>query len=258
MLHWNREKNDFVNDPLSTHGERAGRGREIMNVRIACPNAECGKSYSVPDGSLGRAAKCTGCGQKFTLGAEANDTHVGEENPETKAASPPAIPKQIPRQESPSTLVPPSPVPSQLGRFEIGSRLGAGAFGAVYRGYDPTLGREVALKVPHPGSLDSQKAKERFLREPKAAAQLRHPNIVPVHDAGVDGDTYYIATAFIDGQTLKDAIEAKPFDFQKSVRIVRELAEAPRTSLFSANLEIHRHHNVIVTDLENMHEEARM
>jgi len=57
----------------------------------------------------------------------------------------------------------------KIGRFEIRSRLGAGAFGAVYRAYDPVLDREVALKVPHRDTLRSEKDKERFLREAKAA-----------------------------------------------------------------------------------------
>jgi hypothetical protein len=69
-------------------------------------------------------------------------------------------------------------VPAQIGRFVLGDRLGAGAFGAVYRAFDPHLRREVALKVPHLGTLDNPRAIERFLREATAAAQLRHPHIV--------------------------------------------------------------------------------
>ena len=68
-----------------------------------------------------------------------------------------------------------------------------------YRGYDPQLDREVALKVPIAGTLDSPQRVERFLREARAAAQLRHPHIVPVFDAGGDAPNYYIASAFIDG-----------------------------------------------------------
>src|SRR6185436_17609077 len=63
-------------------------------------------------------------------------------------------------------------LPSQIGRFQVRARLGAGAFGTVYRAYDPHLDREVALKVPQPGMMDTPKRVERFLREAKAAAQL--------------------------------------------------------------------------------------
>jgi WD40 repeat protein len=181
-----------------------------MKVRVSCPNPECGESFSVADSSLGRAARCKRCGKKFTLSSNRDTDGEGQPSGTARAASDGTADQ----------------LASKLGRFEIRSRLGAGAFGAVYRGYDPTLDREVALKVPHPGSLDSERAKERFLREPKAAAQLRHPNIVPVHDAGVDGDTYYIASAFIDGQPLNNAIREGHFDTRESARIVRALAEA--------------------------------
>ena len=84
----------------------------------------------------------------------------------------------------------------------------------------------MALKVPRAEVLETAKAKARFLREPKAAAQLRHPHIVPIYDAGNDGDHYYIASAFIEGQTLKDAIEDQQPDFRQVAQTVRDLAEA--------------------------------
>jgi WD40 repeat protein/tRNA A-37 threonylcarbamoyl transferase component Bud32 len=97
----------------------------------------------------------------------------------------------------------------------------------VYRAYDPHLEREVALKVPQAGTLDSPKAVERFLREAKAAAQLRHPHIVPIYDAGRDGAQYFIASAFIAGRTLAAAVDAdEPPTPRRSAEIVRALAEA--------------------------------
>jgi len=116
--------------------------------------------------------------------------------------------------------------PKKLGRFEIRSRLGAGSFGVVYRAYDPMLDRNVALKVPHLTTLQSDEAKARFLREPKIAGRLRHPNIVPVYEAGADGVVYYMASAFIEGQTLRDVIDREPFDPQGAATLVLELADA--------------------------------
>jgi serine/threonine protein kinase len=117
-------------------------------------------------------------------------------------------------------------IPQRIGRFEIRARLGAGAFGAVYRAYDPQLDREVALKVPHAGTLENSRSVDRFLREAKAAAQLRHPHIVPIHDAGQDGAHHFIASAFIAGRTLQDGIDEGGLDLRASAQIVREMGEA--------------------------------
>jgi WD40 repeat protein/tRNA A-37 threonylcarbamoyl transferase component Bud32 len=116
----------------------------------------------------------------------------------------------------------------QVGRFEVGHRLGAGAFAAVYRARDSQLDRDVALKLPHPGSLDSPQRVERFLREAKAAAGLRHPNIVPLYESGRDGERYYIASAFIAGTTLADVLADanRVFNSSRAAQIVRALAEA--------------------------------
>jgi tetratricopeptide (TPR) repeat protein/tRNA A-37 threonylcarbamoyl transferase component Bud32 len=140
----------------------------------------------------------------------------------------PAIPS--PSRSAPGTAsVPASIVPPLIGRFQVRAKLGAGAFGEVYRAHDPQLDREVALKVAKPGTLDSPERVGRFLREARAAANLRHPNIVPVFDSGRDGDRHYIASGFIDGRTLEAEIEAadgKSLDLRRGATIIRQLAEA--------------------------------
>src|SRR6516162_10219494 len=65
----------------------------------------------------------------------------------------------------------------KLGKFAILSELGVGAFGTVHKARDTELDRIVALKVPRAGNLSSQEDQDRFLREARSAAQLRHPNI---------------------------------------------------------------------------------
>src|SRR5262249_3921149 len=116
-------------------------------------------------------------------------------------------------------------LPSVIGRFQVRARIGIGGFGTVYRAFDPQLDREVALKIPRPGTLDHPEQVERFLREAKAAAQLRHPYIVPLFEAG-QPPHYYLASAFIEGRTLAASLEEGPLTSFAAAGIVRDLAEA--------------------------------
>jgi serine/threonine protein kinase len=120
----------------------------------------------------------------------------------------------------------PAEVPRRIGRFRIRAVLGQGAFGTVYRAYDPHLEREVAVKVPRPGTLNSPQRIERFLGDARSAARLRHPSIVPVFDAGEEGGVYFIATAYVEGCTLADALDSRTLALRAGVAIVRALAEA--------------------------------
>ncbi len=116
--------------------------------------------------------------------------------------------------------------PERLGRFVLRAKLGEGAFGAVFRALDPLLDREVALKIPHPGALVGEANKARYLREPKAAAQLRHPHIVPVFDAAIQGETLYVASALIDGKTLQERLVRGPLPAAEAAKLVVKLADA--------------------------------
>ncbi len=117
--------------------------------------------------------------------------------------------------------------PKKLGRFEVVRALGSGAFGTVYLARDPQLERSVALKVPGIRTRLAKNEEERFLREARAAAALHHPNIVAVHDAGRIDDEYYIASAFIDGGSIRDFIrdQGQP-SARTAVRLVASLADA--------------------------------
>jgi hypothetical protein len=113
-----------------------------------------------------------------------------------------------------------------LGRFRIGEILGEGQHATVYCAYDPVLERDVALKVPRQGVIRSTKGLERFLGEAKALARLRHPQIVPVYEAGCAGGRHYMAMALIKGSSLAERMAEGRFDVLRATEIVAELAEA--------------------------------
>jgi serine/threonine protein kinase len=92
--------------------------------------------------------------------------------------------------------------------FELISRLGIGSFGAVWKAYDVELDRTVAIKIPRRGQLDPL-GESQFLREARVAAQLRHPNIVSVHEVGRAGDVLYIVSDLVRGVTLNQWLTAK-------------------------------------------------
>src|SRR5262245_31806058 len=98
----------------------------------------------------------------------------------------------------------PASLPRSLGRFELRREVGRGGFGVVYHAYDPQLGRDVALKVPHSHVLANPELRSRFQREARSAAGLDHPNIVPVYEAGEIDATAYIALAYCPGITLHE------------------------------------------------------
>jgi hypothetical protein len=93
------------------------------------------------------------------------------------------------------------------GRYRLESKLGSGGMSTVYLARDGTLERWVAVKVMHREMSDQPDQIERFRREARAVAQLSHPNVVAVIDAGEDGGHPYIVFEYVDGETLKQRIE---------------------------------------------------
>jgi tetratricopeptide (TPR) repeat protein len=93
------------------------------------------------------------------------------------------------------------------GRYKIVGKLGRGGMGVVYKAQDTVLDRMVAFKVLPETLKENPQALKNFLREAKSAAQLNHPNIVTVYDAGEQDGAYYIAMEYVDGHTLKEIIK---------------------------------------------------
>ena len=99
-------------------------------------------------------------------------------------------------------------VPSRIGNFEVLSQIGSGGMGAVYLGRDPELGRQVAIKVIREEVRD-QEVLDRFFREARAAAALRHPNIITVYASGQHEHQPYMAMEYVEGDSMAGIIRAR-------------------------------------------------
>jgi WD40 repeat protein/tetratricopeptide (TPR) repeat protein len=113
-----------------------------------------------------------------------------------------------------------------VGRFVLEVALGSGAFGTVYRARDPGLDRAVAVKVPRPGTLDGPGVRERFLREARSSAQLRHPHIVTVHEVGEHDGVPYLVSDLVEGVTLADRLTADRPGVRPAAELVADVADA--------------------------------
>ena len=101
---------------------------------------------------------------------------------------------------------------TKVGRYEILEELGRGAMGVVFLGFDPVIGRRVAIKTLLPEGLSPQEFKEykaRFQREPQVAGILAHPNIITIHDFGEDDGVLYLVMEFLEGESLDRIVQER-------------------------------------------------
>jgi serine/threonine protein kinase len=163
-----------------------------MPLQVRCPH--CQSLVECPaDGSL-KDVCCSSCGSSFSL----------------------VVNETVSLAES---------ICVKLGQFELLDTLGSGAFGAVWKARDTTLDRLVAIKVPHRDKLRPAES-EMFLREARAAAQLRHPHIVGVHEVGLKDDIVYIVSEFVDGVSLADWLTARRPGIREAAELCVEIADA--------------------------------
>lgn len=223
------------------------RNSSATTVIIACP--ACGTRYRVTGRLLGRRLLCGRCKREWqslpTEAIKALDeldftdmftvdlSVLGDEQrvPTSQAVAPPADDRWLGKR---------------LGRYHVQSILGSGSMGHVYRATDPTLEREVALKV-----LPQQYMQEGtipfglrlFLQEARAAAKLQHPHVVTIYEVNQDGGYYFIAMELIVGGTLMQVMQArqKPFQPVQACYLLsgaaRALAAAHRNGIIHRDLK---------------------
>jgi WD40 repeat protein/serine/threonine protein kinase len=227
-------------------------------IVFACTG--CGKNLKVPDDRAGKMARCPHCGQQARIPA-AVPTPQALQRPAAPAGFGPApleegeAPTVVPGgsgeprpgpadgpssdtvgEARPKTGHPPelteflAPPQSKdeigrLGTYRVLQILGAGGMGVVYKAEDPGLQRLVALKAMLPSLGATPTARERFLREARAAAGIKHDHIVTIFQVGEDRGVPFLAMEFLEGEPLDSRLKAVPrLPIGDVLRIGREIA----------------------------------
>ena len=115
-------------------------------------------------------------------------------------------------------------IPEKIGRYIVKSELGRGGMATVYRAHDPSVDREVAIKVLPREMLHDPQFRSRFEREIKMVAALEHPSIVPIYDVGDEDGQPYFVMRYMTGGSLSDLIENGKFSVQDTARIIEKIA----------------------------------
>jgi serine/threonine-protein kinase len=135
---------------------------------------------------------------------------------------------------------------TKAGRYDLREELGRGAMGVVFHGFDPVIGRDVAVKtlrLSEAGTgLSRNELIGRFQTEARAAGLLTHPNIVVVFDAGEEDGLFYITMEFVEGRSLQTMIDAhQPFPVSRVLKVMEQVCSA---------LDFAHQHNVVHRDIK--------
>ena len=146
---------------------------------------------------------------------------------------------------------------TKLGPYEITEEIGKGGMATVYRAYQPSMDRHVAVKVIRASMLGDSVGRDRFTREAKLIAKLEHPHLLPVYDFDGAHDPPYIVMRFLEGGTLKQVMDADPLPPEEMLYMLRQVAtaldyahrqEVVHRDLKPSNVMIDREGNAFVAD----------
>lgn len=160
-------------------------------MQVRCPH--CHNPIELVEDSSLSDIPCSSCGSSFSL----LDETISQQKAETKT----------------------------LGHFQLIEQVGIGAFGSVWKSKDTSLDRTVAVKIPRKGQVGAEET-EQFIREARSAAQLKHPNIVAVHEVGREDGQIYIVSDFIAGVPLSSWLTAHQPTFREAAELTKKIANA--------------------------------
>lgn len=174
--------------------EGVGRDRPVSPraLRVRCPH--CHNPIELVDEAPSDEIECPSCGNSFNLvsGQSTAAYHVAGKT---------------------------------IAHFQLLEQVGMGQFGSVWKARDTKLDRTVAVKIPRRGQLTSAE-NEQFLREARAAAQIRHPNVVGVHEIGREDDSLYIVSDFIEGASLSEWLTGRRLTPREAAELCIKIADA--------------------------------
>lgn len=175
-----------------------------MQVLTSCP--ACGQMASVAPSEALLPQICSNCRQIHVANLSGDQGTVDESEAE--------FPQEVRDARYGS-----------ISRYRVTEILGRGAYGVVYKAWDPSLHRWVAIKVPMLAKDRRQRARN-FLQEARTAAKLRHPLIVSVFNADQEAGQPYIVSEYVEGETLASLLRAERLPSEVAVQIIIELATA--------------------------------
>lgn len=170
----------------------SGANRKSAGLRLRCPH--CSNHVELLGDTPLDSVNCTTCGSNFSLVNSSTETRQAESL-------------------------------RTIDRFELLARIGVGGFGTVWKARDTELQRTVAVKIPRRGQL-SPAEMEQFFREARSAAQLKHPNIVQVHEVGRENETIFIVSDLVRGVSLSDELSGGGFSPREAAQLCKVVAEA--------------------------------
>ena len=190
--------------------ERLDQIEEIYNLALESP-------VEGREALLGRL-----CGADAELRREVESLLAFENTPEVFLDSAPEeLAAEMFAQAEPTSLL-----GKEISHYKIVGRLGSGGMGDVYLADDTKLRRKVALKLLPPQFSTDQERNKRFVKEARAVSALNHPNIITIYEIEKVEGVSFIATEFIDGQTLRERMTKGPLGWQESAKIAIQIASA--------------------------------